>query len=821
MRKTLSLLLVLMLAACCTTAMAWGESNADLYENAIGLLKENKYAEAGQAFAALGSYSDSPRYTMYCSAIVAGEAGFYSTAVENLQSLDGFLDSKLLALYYAGISWEVAENYEKAADVMSGITLYKDVSTRVAGYPAKINARDYRKADANEQAGNLESALSGFKALGTYQDSEARAAAVQAKIDERDAAAAEQARADAYAAADQAEQEEHLEEALAGFSALGTYQDSQDRAAVVQKKIDERDAAEAEQTKADAYAAADQAEQDGDYATAYSGFAALGDYSDSAARAAAVKDKGNYAQALQYCMEGKFSQAYTLFTELGSYEDSQEKAYALGVTTFASVSDRGNGIAAFKFHNLWGLININTNATVSPYWDEIGPFNQFGLAKVSKDGYSGYINTAGEVVVPCDWYDTSDFNEDGLCTVVRCTETSSGWSTYPYYYFGLYDSTGKEITPAQWRTLGNSTNSSWRETYNGAKTHAPAFSDGKAMVQNADGLYGFIDASGHLVGEVRWSSIRNFSENLAVVVENELYGFIDQNGQVVIEPQYADALPFSESLAGVKKGGLWQFINHDNEVVIQPKYGQVSSFSDGKADVFLNGTGWQIIDSAGGLLYFVNENTVMAYQAAKDKFDAGQYSEAFAEFLPLAGYKDSNELANEAGYLHAKGLMENEAYAEAVLMFNALHGYKDSAELAAEAQAKIHDYFVVEEVSGAAYGFALNNEGWYESRNHGIGNSYAICKIRFQTTTGHFTLDCINYAESGYDFGLISQIDGSLSNNSSADSGVYKSFSNSNSSSAVTVTFDVPDQNEHVIYIKYIKDGSGNNGYDSFRFQVK
>ena len=246
--KYLSLLLIAFMLCSCNAAIAWGESNADQYEKAIGLLKESKFTEAGEAFLALGSYNDSPRYAMYCNAVVAGEAGFYSTAVENLQSLDGFLDSKLLATYYAGLSWEVTENFEKAADVMSSITLYKDVSSRIAGYPEKMNARDYRKADADEQAGNLESALSGFKALGNYSDSAARAEAVQEKINARD-----------YAAADQAEQDGKLEDALAGFKALRSYQDSKDRAAAVQKKIDDRDAAAVEQAKADAYAAADQA----------------------------------------------------------------------------------------------------------------------------------------------------------------------------------------------------------------------------------------------------------------------------------------------------------------------------------------------------------------------------------------------------------------------------------------------------------------------------------------------------------------------------------------------------------------------------------
>lgn len=597
MKKWLSLLLVLTLVACCTSALAWGESNADLYENAIGLLKENKYTEAGQAFASLGSYSDSPRYTMYCNAIVAGEAGFYSTAVENLQSLNGFLDSNLLATYYAGLSWEVAENYEKAAEVMSGITLYKDVSTRIAGYPEKINARDYKKADANEQAGRLETALSGFKALGSYQDSATRAEAIQEKINARD-----------YDAADQNEQDGKLEDALAGFNALGSYQDSTDRAVAVQTKINGRDAAAAEQAKADAYAAADKAEQDGDYATAYNGFIALGDYSDSANRAAAVQDKGNYAQAIQYAMNGKYAKAYELFAALGNYEDSAEKAYVTGVTTFASkVYDLGQGTASFQFHGVWGIIDINTNTTASPNWDDIGNFNEFNLAQVSKNGQYGYINRQGQVVIPCEFYSVSPFDTNGLCTVTRYEKDESGYWTQHYYYYGLYDQTGKKIADTKWRILGDSTKSRYDDWGDRGSSYVqtPNFSDGKIRVMDKDERWGFIDLQGNLVGEVRWAAIGDFSESMAAVSENDKYGYIDPQGKVIIEPQYANARIFSEGQAWVQiSSGLWQCIDKENNVVIPAKYSQVTEFKNGLADVELPNVGWQIIDANGELVYF-------------------------------------------------------------------------------------------------------------------------------------------------------------------------------------------------------------------------
>ncbi len=685
MRRIISCLLALCLLAGSTAALA--QTNAEMYENAIGLLKDRQYAEAAAAFTALGGYSDAARYAMYCNAIAAGEAGLYSAAVDNLKSLSGFLDSGILAVYYAGLSWEAAENYERAAEVMGGITLYRDVLTRMAGYPALINARDYRKADENEQAGRLEAALSGFQVLGVYRDSADRAAAVQEKIHARD-----------YAAADEAEQQNELEKALEGFTALGDYQDSADRAAAVRDKIAARDEAAAEQARADAYDAADQAEKDEDYAAAYAGFTALGDYRDSAERAAAVQDKGNYAQALQYAMNGRFKEAYQLFASLGDYQDSADKAYALGVTAFADVSDRKNGIAAFQFHDLWGLINININAAVSPYWDEIGQFNSFGLARVKKGSLYGYINTAGEVVVPCEWYAVSGFNDDGMCTVTKQeTKAGSGYysSTYYYYYFGLYDHNGTVITPAAWRSLGDSVNisggdSTWgtSRSYYSPNTRVPVFSDGKTKVQDPDGKYGFIDINGQQVGEVRWDSIRDYSENLAVVVENKKSGFIDQDGQVVIQPQYADALPFSEGLAGVKNDdGYWQFIDRDNSVIIQPLYTQANAFANGTADVFRPGIGWQVIDRTGRLVYFISAETRAAYAAAEALLADGRYTEAYDAYAALNGYADADEkmqtalrLQAEADYAAAVALRDAGQYDEARAAFAALGDYEDAAE---------------------------------------------------------------------------------------------------------------------------------------------
>lgn len=130
------------------------------------------------------------------------------------------------------------------------------------------------------------------------------------------------------------------------------------------------------------------------------------------------------------------------------------------------------------------------------------------------------------------------------------------------------------------------------------------------------------------------------------------------------------------------------------------------------------------------------------------------------------------------------------------------------------------DYWV-ESVSGASYGFSKNSNGYYQSRNKGVNSSYAMCKVFFQAETERmFTLNCINYAETNWDFGIISEVDTMLSMDNSEDSsGVLKSFKGQSSADVVSVPITVP-AGTHFVCVKFRKDGSGNNNNDTLQFAV-
>lgn len=122
---------------------------------------------------------------------------------------------------------------------------------------------------------------------------------------------------------------------------------------------------------------------------------------------------------------------------------------------------------------------------------------------------------------------------------------------------------------------------------------------------------------------------------------------------------------------------------------------------------------------------------------------------------------------------------------------------------------------------GASYGFALSN-GYYVSQNKGTAKSAAVARVNIvavQTTTVTFSV--INYAEQGYDFGVLGILDQELQPVYNSDnSGYWSGFSaDRNKSTVQTITYTVP-MGEHFIDVKYIKDDATDSNNDTLQFQV-
>ena len=126
-------------------------------------------------------------------------------------------------------------------------------------------------------------------------------------------------------------------------------------------------------------------------------------------------------------------------------------------------------------------------------------------------------------------------------------------------------------------------------------------------------------------------------------------------------------------------------------------------------------------------------------------------------------------------------------------------------------------------VENASYGFELNGNGYYESKNKGISSSYAICQVNISNAAGRKVyFDCINSGESSYDFGILSKVNTALSlkNNEDSSSNYFKSFNGQSSTNVQTVEYTDAIDN-CFIQVKFIKDSSGDQGNDTLQFKVR
>lgn len=161
----------------------------------------------------------------------------------------------------------------------------------------------------------------------------------------------------------------------------------------------------------------------------------------------------------------------------------------------------------------------------------------------------GFINKAGEIIIPQIYLNAGDFSE-GLAPV-QSTDTK---------LWGYIDKTGKLVIPMEYEA-------------------AKSFSDGVAYV-GKNGLAGYIDKTGKTVLDFKYKTEdenradRSFYNGLAVALDHSgKYGYIDKTGDFVIPAKYKAAAPFkgdvtivtSENQAYINGYGSTFLINRQGE----------------------------------------------------------------------------------------------------------------------------------------------------------------------------------------------------------------------------------------------------------------
>jgi hypothetical protein len=221
----------------------------------------------------------------------------------------------------------------------------------------------------------------------------------------------------------------------------------------------------------------------------------------------------------------------------------------------------------YRYGRLAGYVNVLGEFVVPPRYTVADDFVE-GLALVSEEGTRfGFINRLGQVVVPPEFLSATRFS--GGISVAAPALIGSTPNTQGVVIF--MDRTGRNIFGAT--TFGA----------------AQPFSEGLAAVQDANGLFGFIDRTGAFAIPAQYDYVLPFSEGLAAVLEGDKVGYINRRGEMVIEPQFDAADLFAEGVAAVGLETEVGFIDHSGAFTIDPLFARAEGFSEGLALALRNG----------------------------------------------------------------------------------------------------------------------------------------------------------------------------------------------------------------------------------------
>ncbi len=259
----------------------------------------------------------------------------------------------------------------------------------------------------------------------------------------------------------------------------------------------------------------------------------------------------------------------------------------------------------FVYVDATGRVVIPTRGAAG--FDEARPFGANGLAAVRLGRKFGYVNRAGEFVVPLKYDEAEDFVDSAFALVSAGGKWgvlgADGRELIPVIYdgvqsfygegFSVFDGTaramtdrdGKLLSPFHFQYLGNQ--------------HGYGF-EGLVPAQR-DGRWGFaVIATGQVAVPLIYDEVGRFSEGFANFSLNGKVGYVDRAGRVLVEPKFEDADEFSEGLAAVRLDGRWGYLDREGRLAIAPAYDAAYKF-DGEFASVQRGEEWLRINRKGEL----------------------------------------------------------------------------------------------------------------------------------------------------------------------------------------------------------------------------
>jgi hypothetical protein len=241
------------------------------------------------------------------------------------------------------------------------------------------------------------------------------------------------------------------------------------------------------------------------------------------------------------------------------------------------------------------------------------------LSPIVEEGNVGYIDTNGNVIIPCQYDGEVSYNKIKFGKRTIIDFTIPHWAEFQNNAVTLKIPHSYMLSKRYTYMLVNNENKPY---FPEAEEQIYGLSENiaiqKFFYKNLQKVYDFdisyIRLDGQALTKSKYDFAAPFSNGLALArIKNDSnYVFIDKTGSERFT--IADAKPFAEYLAAAEESGKWGYVDTNGNWIIKPTFAKAYSFIDGFARVS-DGSYYGYIDKQGKSL------TQIIYQYADDFSD--------------------------------------------------------------------------------------------------------------------------------------------------------------------------------------------------------
>ncbi len=263
--------------------------------------------------------------------------------------------------------------------------------------------------------------------------------------------------------------------------------------------------------------------------------------------------------------------------------------HALQSDEWLPEDDFTDGLARVSAGNQFGYVDTAGQLVIPAIYARAWNFNK-GLARIEHLEKQGVINTSGDIVIPPAFDQIRIENDAGL---ILCHQDENaivfnliGKELFHLPKTKLVAADGHLLAVRKAELMYFVEIKSRQLLHNQSYKNLIYLGHQRWAVQDKDGYF-LADHTGDILTPTSFSQINRFSDAFASVAKNDVWNYIDISGQVLTEESFVLAWDYREGFARAAFEDGIAFINRQQELAFYPPEGALDmrDFSEGLAPV--------------------------------------------------------------------------------------------------------------------------------------------------------------------------------------------------------------------------------------------